>query len=49
VYGLRADPTSSTDTLVTLLLPLNQANQVLAQSAVGRIGLVKVTAGSAGA
>lgn len=49
VYGLRADPTNSSATLVTLLLPLNQANQVLSQSAVGRIGLVKVTAGTAGA
>lgn len=46
VYGLRTDPTSSTDTLVTLLLPLDQANRVMTQAAVGRIGLVKVAAGS---
>jgi hypothetical protein len=43
VFGLRADPSSGADTLVTLVVPLNMANQVLAQSAVGRIGLVKVT------
>jgi hypothetical protein len=49
VYGLRADPSHGGDTLVTLLLPLNMANQVLAQSAVGRIGLVKVTAASTAA
>lgn len=45
VFGLRSDPSSGGDTLVTLLVPLNMANQVLAQSAVGRIGLVKVTSG----
>ncbi len=43
VFGLRSDPSSSGATLVTLVVPLNMANQVLAQSAVGRIGLVKVT------
>lgn len=43
VFGLRSDPSSGGDTLVTLLLPLKMANQVLAHSAVGRIGLVKVT------
>lgn len=43
VYGLRADPSHGGDTLVTLVVPLTMANQVLAQSAVGRIGLVKVT------
>lgn len=46
VFGLRADPSSGADTLVTLVVPLNMANQVLAQSAVGRIGLVKVTSGA---
>lgn len=46
VYGLRPDSTSSTDTLVTLLLPLDQANAVMTQAAVGRIGLVKVASGS---
>ncbi len=44
VFGLRSDPSSGGDTLVTLIVPLTMANQVLAQSAVGRIGLVKVTA-----
>ena len=43
VFGLRADPSSAGDTLVTLVIPLNMANQVLAHSAVERIGLVKVT------
>ena len=43
VFGLRADPSSGGNTLVTLVVPLNMANQVLAHSAVGRIGLVKVT------
>ncbi|MGQ0842984.1 MAG: SAF domain-containing protein [Sporichthyaceae bacterium] len=46
VYGLRPDTTSSTDTLVTLLLPLGQANAVMTQAAVGRIGLVKVASAS---
>jgi hypothetical protein len=44
VYGMRPDPTRGPDTLVSLVVPLDQANQVLANSAVGRIGLVKVAA-----
>lgn len=44
VFGLTPDPNRGPDTLVTLLLPLDVAAQVMAHGAVGRIGLVKVTA-----
>jgi hypothetical protein len=45
LYGLRAD-SSGSDTLVTLIVPLDTANRILEQGAAGRVGLVKVTAGS---
>lgn len=44
LYGLRADSTGS-DTLVTLIVPLDTANRILEQGAAGRVGLVKVTPG----
>jgi hypothetical protein len=44
VFGMRPDPTRGPDTLITPVLPLEFAGQVLANSSAGRIGLVKVTA-----
>lgn len=43
IYGLRADGSGGADTLVTLVVPIEVAGRVLAQSAAGRLGLVKVT------
>jgi len=44
VYGMRPDPNRGPGTLVSLVLPIDMAGQVLANGAVGRIGLVKVAA-----
>jgi hypothetical protein len=42
IYSLRAEQAGSADTLVTLIVPLDMAGKILAQSAAGRLGLVKV-------
>jgi hypothetical protein len=42
IYGLRPDASGGADTLVTLIVPIDVAGRVLAQSAAGRLGLVKV-------
>jgi Flp pilus assembly protein CpaB len=44
VYGLRPDTGSDASTLVTLLLPIDAAGQVMAEAAGGHIDLVKVAA-----
>jgi hypothetical protein len=46
VYGIRVDPARGPESLVSLLVPLNMANEVIANGAVGRIALVKVAAGA---
>lgn len=43
IYSLRSDQTGGTETLVTLIVPLEMAGTILAQSAAGRLGLVKVS------
>ncbi len=46
LYGLRPDPSTGSDTLVTLIVPLNTANRIVEQGAAGRVSLVKVTPGA---
>ena len=46
LYGLRADPSTGSDTLVTLIVPLETANRIVEQGAAGRVSLVKVTPGA---
>lgn len=47
IYGLRPDTSGGTDTLVTLIVPLDTANRILEQGAAGRVGLVKVSPAAA--
>lgn len=42
VYGLRTDPSSGGDTLVTLVVPSASAGRVAIQGAAGHVGLIKV-------
>ncbi|MGQ0631589.1 MAG: SAF domain-containing protein [Sporichthyaceae bacterium] len=42
IYGLRPDDSGGTDTLVTLVVPLEFAGRILAHGSAGRLGLVKV-------